>query len=72
MVVRVSVLLRDKTNEEKVCLSGGVFNNRLILTKAIKALLNENFKVFWNQKVPLGDGGISLGQAYFGLMYEKE
>ncbi|MBR1642492.1 MAG: carbamoyltransferase HypF [Butyrivibrio sp.] len=72
MIVRVSVLLRDKTNEEKVCLSGGVFNNRLILTKAIKALLNENFKVFWNQKVPLGDGGISLGQAYFGLMYEKE
>ncbi len=72
MIVRVSLLIRDKTHEDKVCLSGGVYNNRLILSGAVKALLNESFKVYWNQKVPLGDGGISLGQAYYGLMYEKE
>lgn len=72
MIVRCCMIIREENGENKVCLSGGVFNNRLILTKSIKALLDEGFNVFWNQKVPLGDGGISLGQAYYGLMYEKE
>ncbi len=51
-----------------VCLSGGVFNNRLLLTSSVKALRDEGFEVYWNQKVPLGDGGISTGQAYYGLL----
>ena len=72
MIVRCCMIIREKKGENKVCLSGGVFNNRLILTKSIIALMDQNFEVFWNQKVPLGDGGISLGQAYYGLMYEKE
>ena len=72
MIVRICGLIRDKNGEENVCLSGGVFNNRLILTQSIKKLSDNGFKVFWNKQVPLGDGGISLGQAYYGLMYEKE
>lgn len=72
MIVRCCMIIRDKIGENKVCLSGGVFNNRIILTKCIDALMDQKFEVFWNQKVPLGDGGISLGQAYYGLMYEKE
>jgi hydrogenase maturation protein HypF len=24
--------------------------------------------VYWNKKVPLGDGGISLGQAYYAML----
>ena len=58
--------------ENKICLSGGVFNNRLLLKRAAKALLEEGFEVYWNQKVPLGDGGISTGQAYYGLLNEEK
>ena len=72
MIVRCCMIIREENGENNVCLSGGVFNNRIILTKSIVALTEQDFEVFWNQKVPLGDGGISLGQGYFGLMYEKE
>ncbi len=72
MIVRCCMMIREDNGENNVCLSGGVFNNRFILTRSIVALKEQNFEVFWNQKVPLGDGGISLGQAYYGLMYEKE
>jgi hydrogenase maturation protein HypF len=46
-----------------VVLSGGVFQNSLLLTGLIKALEEKNFQVFTHSKVPANDGGISLGQA---------
>ena len=72
MIVKGCMEAADKTKEKKVCLSGGVFNNRFLLEKATKKLLDKGFLVFWNKKAPLGDGGISLGQAYYGLLKEKE
>ena len=47
---------------DKIVLSGGVFNNNLILTGMIKELEKNNLTVFTHTKVPTGDGGISLGQ----------
>ena len=48
---------------DTVVLSGGVFQNELLL-EAIKALvLPSPFKVYTNNIVPSNDGGISLGQA---------
>ncbi len=68
LVPKVCKIIRDKKSENKVCLSGGTFNNRIILTKATELLKKEGFEVFWNRKVPLGDGGISVGQAYYGML----
>ncbi len=51
-----------ETKIDKVVLSGGVFNNNLILTGMIKELRENNLKVFTHSKVPTGDGGICLGQ----------
>ncbi len=48
---------------KKVVLSGGCFINRKLLTLAVVRLRNEGFEVFWPQRVPPGDGGISYGQA---------
>ena len=45
-----------------VVLSGGVFQNELLL-EDIKALLGDRLKVWTNHAVPPNDGGISLGQA---------
>ncbi len=66
MVKKICINIRNKTGEEKVALSGGCFVNRLLLSGCISVLESEGFDVAWNRSVPLGDGGLSLGQAYLG------
>lgn len=50
---------------EKIVLTGGCFQNKLLLENAIERLTKENYKVYWHQRVPPNDGGISLGQIKF-------
>jgi len=63
MVVEVCGRLRDETGLQKVCLSGGVFQNRLLLRRTLEGLLAAGFQVFTHHLVPCNDGGIALGQA---------
>ena len=51
------------SGQNRICLSGGCFQNRSLLEMTIKELQKENYSVYWNQDVPINDGGISLGQA---------
>ena len=51
-------------NEPKIALSGGTFNNRILTLILKEKLENEGFKVYVNEKVPSGDGGIALGQLF--------
>ncbi len=61
--VELATLLRKKTALNRVCLSGGTFNN-IYLSKRLEARLSEiGFEVFTQKEVPSGDGGLSLGQA---------
>ena len=53
---------------QDILLSGGCFHNSLLWTLAKEALEKEGFHVYGNEKVPCGDGGIALGQAWAGLM----
>ena len=50
-------------NLDRVVLSGGVFNNKLIVEKLSARLRRQGLKVYTHRQVPPGDGGISLGQA---------
>lgn len=52
----------------RILLSGGCFSNQLLLTRAREALQKCGFSVYTNEKVPPGDGGIALGQAWYGLL----
>lgn len=52
----------------RILLSGGCFLNQLLLTRAREALRKRGFSVYTNEKVPPGDGGIALGQAWYGLL----
>ena len=50
-----------------VFLSGGVFQNTLLLGKTWDILQDGGFMVHIHRKVPSNDGGISLGQAYHAV-----
>jgi hydrogenase maturation protein HypF len=54
---------RLATGLDTVCLSGGVFQNRLLTERLRVGLAGDGFEVLTNQRVPTGDGGISYGQA---------
>ena len=66
LVTTVSAISRD-TGIKTVVLSGGVFQNRTLLTLGLEKLARRGFKAFANEKVPANDGGIALGQVYYAL-----
>jgi hydrogenase maturation protein HypF len=57
------LLLRERHGLGTVALSGGVFQNLLLLNGATAALEAAGFHVLLHSRVPCNDGGISLGQA---------
>ncbi|MEO3855644.1 carbamoyltransferase HypF [Acrocarpospora sp. B8E8] len=62
-VVRAVRTLRDRTGLETVALSGGVFQNVVLLELVVSGLERHGLQVLVHSRVPPGDGGISLGQA---------
>ncbi len=52
---------RDAVN--RVCLSGGSFQNLYLLGRTVVELRRREFDVFLHAQVPANDGGLSLGQA---------
>jgi len=63
IVVEVCLRLRSEEHIDRVCLSGGTFQNVYLVERAVASLRAEGFQVFLHSKVPPNDGGISLGQA---------
>jgi hydrogenase maturation protein HypF len=63
IVLHVCRTVRDNNHLNDVVLSGGVFQNNFLLRRLVDKLNSNNFKVYFNEKVPCNDGGISLGQA---------
>jgi hydrogenase maturation protein HypF len=55
--------LRERHGIADVALSGGVFQNRLMLGRLAESLEEDGFTVLLNRGVPANDGGVSLGQA---------
>ena len=55
--------IRGQRDLNVVALSGGVFQNELLLRRTMAALRSRHFTVFTNTAVPANDGGLALGQA---------
>ncbi|MFC1501322.1 carbamoyltransferase HypF [Elusimicrobiota bacterium] len=64
IVEKLAKKAKKEFKVESVILSGGVFQNRVLLTLVDNMLKKAGFKVYWNNLVPPNDGGISLGQAW--------
>jgi hydrogenase maturation protein HypF len=54
--------LREKSGLGTVALSGGVFQNMLLLERTVAGLERTGFRALVHSRVPPNDGGISLGQ----------
>ncbi|TAM82864.1 MAG: carbamoyltransferase HypF [Acidobacteria bacterium] len=63
MITQVCRQLREQERLNKVCLSGGTFQNMLLLDRTLSGLGKFGFEVYLHAKVPPNDGGIALGQA---------
>ncbi|MFC2050987.1 carbamoyltransferase HypF [Chloroflexota bacterium] len=63
MICKMCQLIAKGTGINQVALSGGVFQNRLLLRKTVPLLESAGFSVLTHKQVPCNDGGISLGQA---------
>lgn len=72
MVANVCRQIRAETGENKVALCGGVFFNRLLLTECLDRLQADGFSVYRNEKTPVNDGSLALGQAYLGIWMQKK
>lgn len=48
--------------EHKVALTGGCFQNKLLTELAVQRLSQAGYRVYWHQRIPPNDGGISVGQ----------
>jgi hydrogenase maturation protein HypF len=63
-VVRDACLrIRESDGLNRVCLSGGTFQNLRLLRHTLDELRARQFEVFVHHRVPANDGGLSLGQA---------
>ena len=62
-VVEVCERIRRASGVGVVALSGGVFQNALLVQRCLTGLAAEGFEVLTHRRVPPNDGGISLGQA---------
>ncbi len=58
-------------DEERVVLTGGCFQNALLLERSIALLTEAGFEPYWHHQVPPNDGGISLGQLAIALNQSK-
>jgi len=67
VLAEAALLIRSKTKINKVALSGGCFQNMILLSGLYERLEQEDFELFINREVPTNDGGICLGQAYWGM-----
>ncbi|HLE11178.1 MAG TPA: carbamoyltransferase HypF [Bacteriovoracaceae bacterium] len=64
-VVDTIVEIINSTNHQAVVFSGGCFQNRLLCELLQNKIETMKINYYFNEKIPINDGGISYGQAFF-------
>jgi hydrogenase maturation protein HypF len=55
--------IREAGGTTAVALSGGTFQNMLLLNQVVRFLEEKGFEIYRHRRVPANDGGLALGQA---------
>ncbi len=72
MVVAGCEEVREAGGASAVALSGGTFQNMLLLGQVIGLLEEKGFTVYRHRRVPTNDGGLALGQAVLADVLFRE
>ncbi len=59
---RACAIVREGTGLDRAVLGGGVFHNDRFTSELVGRLTGTGFRVFLPREVPVGDGGVALGQ----------
>jgi hydrogenase maturation protein HypF len=71
VVAAACLRIRERHGLTTVALSGGVFQNMLLLNQVVTRLESRGFTVLTHSRVPCNDGGISLGQAVIAAARDR-
>jgi hydrogenase maturation protein HypF len=63
LVLEICSRISQETGCRSIALSGGVWQNRFLVSRVINDLRELNYQVLIHHQVPANDGGIALGQA---------
>jgi len=71
-LAEVVVAVARRVGEPRVALTGGCFQNAVLLTRTVERLRAAGFDTVWHRQVPPNDGGIALGQVVAAARALKE
>ena len=66
-LARIILEMARRASLSKIVLSGGCFQNGVLLERTVQLLEKEGFRPYWHQRYPPNDGGLSLGQLAAGM-----
>ncbi|MBR4555714.1 MAG: carbamoyltransferase HypF [Ruminococcus sp.] len=67
MLTASAVMVREQSGTDICALSGGVFQNKLLVRMTNERLTQRGFRVLLHSLIPPNDGGIALGQAAYAM-----
>ncbi len=68
----IIVSVAKEVDSKRVLLTGGCFQNKLLLENAINTLKIAGFEPYWHYRIPPGDGGIAAGQIMAAIREQKK
>ena len=72
IIIETCKRIAEETGLRVAALSGGVFQNRVLLAATVSGLRESGFNVLIHRQVPANDGGLSLGQAMIANFVKRE
>jgi len=67
----IIVSIAERAGQQQVLLTGGCFQNKLLLESAVEKLIAAGFEPFWHHRIPTNDGGIAVGQIMAALKVKQ-
>lgn len=72
MIMEQCRAIREKTGASQVALTGGTFQNKILMEGILDRLRDDGFEPYYNISVSPNDGGIALGQLYVAMHLNKK